>query len=125
MFDPFRTSVPDKLLQQNTALTDAELDIIRRLQNAENPDENYDPYAPTVEWYTSKEEVMPLSGRAEPKARFVASKWEHKKVSFDPGFPLPLCGVDLMLIVASRSHLLFSLGDENRSSHPIGSDRAQ
>lgn len=76
-----RTSVPDKLLHQNTALTDAELDIIRRLQNAENPDENYDPYAPTVEWYTSHEEVMPLSSRPEPKARFVASKWEHKKVS--------------------------------------------
>jgi ribosome biogenesis protein ERB1 len=81
-----RTSVPDKLLQQNTNLTDAELDIIRRLQNAENPDENYDPYAPTVEWFTSHEEVMPLSNRPEPKARFVASKWEHKKVS--RSFPL-------------------------------------
>lgn len=85
-----RTSVQDKLLQQNTNLTDAELDIIRRLQKGENPDENYDPYAPTVEWYTSHEAVMPLSGRAEPKARFVASKWEHKKVSSLRLGPAPL-----------------------------------
>lgn len=63
-------------------LTAEELDLIRRLQENENPDANYDPYAPTVEWFTGKgkEEVMPLSGAPEPKRRWVPSKWEKQKV---------------------------------------------
>lgn len=77
---PRRTSVQDKLLQKDVNLTDAELDIIRRLQKGENPDENYDPYQPTVHFFTQDVEVMPISSRPAPKSRFVASKWEHKKV---------------------------------------------
>jgi ribosome biogenesis protein ERB1 len=63
-------------------LTAEELDIIRRLESLENPDANYDPYAPTVEWFTrkGKEEVMPLSAAPEPKRRWVPSKWEKQKV---------------------------------------------
>lgn len=38
-----RTTAEDKLLQQQVQLSDRELDIIRRLQNAENPDADYDP----------------------------------------------------------------------------------
>ncbi len=63
-------------------LTPEELDIIRRLQENENPDSNYDPYEPTVEWFTGKgkEEVMPLSAAPEPKRRWIPSKWEKQKV---------------------------------------------
>ena len=77
------TSVEDKLLQQQVQLTDKELDIIRRLERAENPDADYDPYEPTIEWFTGEgmERAMPLSAAPEPKSRFVPSKWEHKKVS--------------------------------------------
>lgn len=76
------TSAEDKLLQQQVQLTDRELDIIRRLERAENPDAGYDPYQDTIEWFTGQgnERVMPLSGAPEPKRRFVPSKWEHKKV---------------------------------------------
>ncbi|UZJ52606.1 hypothetical protein CBS101457_001926 [Exobasidium rhododendri] len=76
------TSAQDRLLGKNVKLSDEELDIIRRLQNAEIPDSSYNPYEPTTEWYTGKgmEMVMPLSSRPEPKSRFVPSKWEHKKV---------------------------------------------
>lgn len=72
----------DKLTGKDIKLTDEELDIIRRLQNAEIPDGSYDPYEPSVDWYTGKDKVMemPLSSRPEPKSRFVPSKWEHKKV---------------------------------------------
>lgn len=75
-------SAQDKLLGKDVKLTDEELDIIRRLQNAEIPDSAYDPYEPTTEWFTGKgmEMIMPLSHRPEPKSRFVPSKWEHKKV---------------------------------------------
>lgn len=77
------TSAQDRLMARNTKLSDEELDIIRRLQNAEIPDGSYDPYEPTIEWFTGKGKEMatPLTARPEPKRRFVPSKWEHKKVS--------------------------------------------
>lgn len=76
------TTAEDKLMGKDVKLTDEELDIIRRLQNAEIPDASYDPYEPMTEWFTGpgKEMIMPLTSRPEPKSRFVPSKWEHKKV---------------------------------------------
>lgn len=78
-----RTSAFDKNTQRDKPLTEEELDLIRRLQENENPDSAYDPYEPTIEWFTGKgkEEVMPLSGAPEPKRRWVPSKWEKQKVS--------------------------------------------
>lgn len=70
----------DKSLQTDKPLTAEELDIIRRLHANENPDAEYDPYEPTVEWFTSKVESMPLSAAPEPKRRWVPSKWEKQKV---------------------------------------------
>jgi len=77
-----RTSAFDKSLQSERPLTGEELDIIRRLYAGENPDAGYNPYEPTVEWFTGKgkEEIMPLSAAPEPKRRFVPSKWEKQKV---------------------------------------------
>lgn len=76
------TSAFDKNTQTDRPLTSEELDIIRRLEALENPDANYDPYQPTVEWFTGKgkEEIMPLSAAPEPKRRWVPSKWEKQKV---------------------------------------------
>lgn len=77
-----RTSGYDKALQADKPLTAEELDIIRRLHANENPDAAYDPYEPTIEWFTGKgkEEFMPLSAAPEPKRRWVPSKWEKQKV---------------------------------------------
>lgn len=77
-----RTSAWDKNTQLNKPLSPEELDIIRRLQAGENPDAGYDPYGPTIEWFTGKgkEEVMPLSAAPEPKRRWLPSKWEKQKV---------------------------------------------
>ncbi|KZP24665.1 ribosome biogenesis protein ERB1 [Athelia psychrophila] len=76
------TSAFDKNAQMDKPLSPEELDIIRRLQANEMPDASYDPYEPTIEWFTGKgkEEVMPLSGAPEPKRRWVPSKWEKQKV---------------------------------------------
>lgn len=76
------TSVEDKLLHKNVQLTDAELELIHKLAKAENPDAEFDPYEPMVEFFTGKgkEMTMPLSAAPEPKRRFIPSKWEHKKV---------------------------------------------
>ncbi|KAG2197117.1 hypothetical protein INT47_004182 [Mucor saturninus] len=65
---------------KDMVLDDRELDIIQRLQKGIIPDSTYNPYEPTVEWFTSKTEVMPLTARPEPKSRFVPSKWEAKKI---------------------------------------------
>lgn len=74
----------DKALAKNVQLTDEELDLIQRLAKAENPDATYDPYAPTVEWFTGKgrEMATPLTSAPEPKRRFIPSKWEHKKACY-------------------------------------------
>ncbi|GAA97945.1 uncharacterized protein L969DRAFT_19282 [Mixia osmundae IAM 14324] len=76
------TSVQDKISQENVQLTEDELDLIHRLARSENPDGEYDPYTPQIEIFTARglEMTMPLSGRPEPKSRFIPSKWEHKKV---------------------------------------------
>lgn len=65
---------------KDIVLNDEELDIIHRLQEGQIPDAGYNPYEPTVEWFSSKTEVMPLSARPEPKSRFIPSKWEAKKI---------------------------------------------
>jgi ribosome biogenesis protein ERB1 len=81
MDDPsFWTSVHDKVDQKDVQLTEKELDIIHKLQKAEYAAEGFDPYQPTVEWFTSQKEIHPLSAVPEPKRRFLPSKWEHKKV---------------------------------------------
>ncbi|BGP16275.1 hypothetical protein JCM10213_007719 [Rhodosporidiobolus nylandii] len=74
------TTVRDKLHQKDVPLTEEELELIQRLAKGENPDESYDPYAPTIPYFTSQVMETPLSGRPEPKSRFLPSKWEHKKV---------------------------------------------
>ena len=46
----------------------------------EVPEEGYDPYPATIEYFTSIPEGMPLSAAPEPKRRFVPSKHEAKRV---------------------------------------------
>ncbi|KAI8872849.1 BOP1NT-domain-containing protein [Ramicandelaber brevisporus] len=73
-------TVRDELNQKDIKLTDEELEIIRRLQGNAFPDATFDPYEPTVEWFTSKVEEMPLSSAPEPKRRFLPSKHEHQRI---------------------------------------------
>ena len=72
------------LLDQDTGLslklTPEELELIRKIQNNENTDDSINPYEPTIEWFTSKTEIMPLSAAPEPKRRFMPSKHEAKKI---------------------------------------------
>ncbi|KAL7753311.1 Ribosome biogenesis protein erb1 [Sorochytrium milnesiophthora] len=73
-------SVHSKQDMTDTVLTNEELDIIQRIQKAEYGDVNFDPYQPTVEWFTSRVEQLPLSAAPEPKRRFQPSKWEALRV---------------------------------------------
>lgn len=67
---------------KNVVLSKEELDIIKRLQGQEFGDSSIDPFEPTIEWYTSKTMEMPLTGKPEPKRRFIPSKWEGKRVGW-------------------------------------------
>ena len=98
-------------------LTAEELDLIRRLQENENPDANYNPYEPTVEWFTGKgkEEIMPLSAAPEPKRRWVPSKWEKQKVSSQVSYSQPRA-------LLSRVQ---SIGYEDSPCYQTGSYRSQ
>lgn len=85
------TGMVDKNTGQPLKLTDEELDIVSKIQQQLVPKDgegDYDPYEPTVEWFSSKTEVMPLSAAPEPKRRFVPSKHEAKRVCI-PLFPSP------------------------------------
>lgn len=74
------TGLTDPSTGKPLELSQSELDILKKIQMNEIPDEGYDPYAPTIEYFTSKTEIMPLSGAPEPKRRFVPSKHEAKRV---------------------------------------------
>lgn len=61
-------------------ISEEELELIRKIERNENTDESTNPYEPTIEWFTSKVEVMPLSAAPEPKSRFTPSKHEAKRI---------------------------------------------
>lgn len=110
---PYRTTAFDETSQQEKPLTSEELDIIRRLYTGENPDAEYDPYEPMVEWFTGKgkEEVMPLSAAPEPKRRWIRSKWEKQKVR-------PTRYTSGTILTPSEDY-------ENRACHPCRPNRPQ
>lgn len=74
------TGLTDPSTGKPLELSQQELEILKRIQMNEVPDEGFDPYPATVEYFTGKTEVMPLSAAPEPKRRFVPSKHEAKRV---------------------------------------------
>ena len=74
------TGLTDPSTGKPLELSQEELEVLRRIQMNEIPEEGYDPYQPTIEYFTSKTEIMPLSSAPEPKRRFVPSKHEAKRV---------------------------------------------
>ncbi|KAG0258260.1 Ribosome biogenesis protein erb1 [Actinomortierella ambigua] len=65
---------------KDVKLSAEELDIIRRLEGGRIPDAEYNPYEDSVDFFTSKTEIMPLSAAPEPKRRFIPSKHEAKRI---------------------------------------------
>ncbi|KAL1995065.1 hypothetical protein VTN49DRAFT_1252 [Thermomyces lanuginosus] len=74
------TGLTDPSTGKPLELSQDELELLRKVQMNEIPEEGYDPYEPMVEWFTSKQEIMPLSAAPEPKRRFVPSKHEAKRI---------------------------------------------
>ena len=74
------TGLTDPATGKPLELSQEELQVLKRIQMDEIPDEGFDPYPATIEYFTSKTEQMPLSSAPEPKRRFVPSKHEAKRV---------------------------------------------
>ena len=74
------TGLTDPKSGKPLELSQEELQLLRKVQQNEFAEEGYDPYQPTIEYFTSKTEIMPLSAAPEPKRRFVPSKHEAKRV---------------------------------------------
>ncbi len=74
------TGLTDPATGKPLELSQEELEVLKRIQMNEIPEEGYDPYPATIEYFTSKTEIMPLSAAPEPKRRFIPSKHEAKRV---------------------------------------------
>jgi ribosome biogenesis protein ERB1 len=74
-------TVYDALHGELVELTDDDVGMIRRIQNAQYPDASFNPYPRTVEWVSSVVEREPLWARPPSKASFLPSKWERKRVA--------------------------------------------
>ncbi|KAL8992895.1 MAG: hypothetical protein Q9188_007472 [Gyalolechia gomerana] len=74
------TGLTDPNTGKPLELSGEEMDVLKRIQMNEVPEEGYDPYPATVEYFSGKTETMPLSAAPEPKRRFVPSKHEAKRV---------------------------------------------
>ena len=74
------TGLTDPATGKPLELSQQELEILKRIQMNEVPEDGFDPYPATIEYFTSKTEIMPLSSAPEPKRRFVPSKHEAKRV---------------------------------------------
>ncbi|KAK9234687.1 NUC169 domain-containing protein [Lipomyces kononenkoae] len=73
------TGLIDKESGADLNLTKEELELVKKIQLGENAGD-VNPYENTIEWFSSKTEVMPLSAAPEPKRRFVPSKHEAKRI---------------------------------------------
>lgn len=74
------TGLTDPSTGKPLELNRDELELLRKIQMNEIPEEGYNPYEPALDLTSSKKEIMPLSAAPEPKRRFVPSKNEAKRV---------------------------------------------
>lgn len=75
------TGLTDPQTGKPLNLSQDQLELLRRLQLGQVPEQGYDPYPDMVPYFTSLEEHMPLSAAPEPKRRFLPSKHEAKRVA--------------------------------------------
>ncbi|KAJ8101864.1 NUC169 domain-containing protein [Lipomyces tetrasporus] len=73
------TGLIDRESGADLKLTQEELELVKKIQLGENAGD-VNPYEDTIEWFSSKTEVTPLSAAPEPKRRFVPSKHEAKRI---------------------------------------------
>ncbi|KAK2580999.1 hypothetical protein KPH14_006052 [Odynerus spinipes] len=82
MEDPdFWRTIKDPQTGEDVILSEADIELITRIQKQKIPDVQFDEYAPWVEWFTSEVMKTPLRKFPEHKRSFLPSKPEARKVS--------------------------------------------
>ncbi|XP_017755564.1 PREDICTED: ribosome biogenesis protein BOP1 homolog [Eufriesea mexicana] len=82
MEDPdFWRTIKDPQTGQDVVLSEADIDLITRIQKRKIPDVTFDEYSPWIEWFTSEVMKTPLRKFPEHKRSFLPSKPEAKKIS--------------------------------------------
>ena len=82
MEDPnFWRTIKDPQTGQDVILSEADIDLITRIQRQKIPDVTFDEYAPWIEWFTSEVMKTPVRKFPEHKRSFLPSKPEAKRVS--------------------------------------------
>lgn len=80
--DPdFWRSVKDPQTGQEVVLTDADIELIKRINSSRVPNPEHNEYEPWIEWFTSEVERMPIKNVPDHKRSFLPSSSERKKVS--------------------------------------------
>lgn len=62
------TGLLDKNSGSSLNISEEELELIRKIEKNENPDDSTNPYEPTIEWFTSKTEIMRSVQRLNQRA---------------------------------------------------------
>ena len=73
--------ISDYLNNKQVKLSQADLELLRRVRQGKFADAEIDPFEPFNYEIESKDFIHPLSGAPEPKRRFIPSKWERLRVS--------------------------------------------
>lgn len=92
-------TIKDPMTGQDVVLADEDVVHIKRTQNGQFPDTNYNPYEPWIDFFTHENMIHPVSNRPEHKRSFIPSLVEKEKVSkmvyaikmgwLKPGRPMP------------------------------------
>lgn len=79
--DPnFWRTVRDPQTGQEVILTDADIELIKRINSGRVPNPEHNEYEPWIEWFTSEVEKMPIKNVPDHKRSFLPSVSEKKKI---------------------------------------------
>ncbi|NXV05729.1 BOP1 protein, partial [Cettia cetti] len=74
-------TVRDRLTGSEVVLSEEQLELIQRLQRGQFGDVNFDPYQPSVDFFSHEVRIHPVTNRPADKRSFIPSLVEKEKVS--------------------------------------------
>jgi ribosome biogenesis protein ERB1 len=75
-----KRTVYDEINDRNVVISEEEMRIIQRMRHGKLPGKEFDAFAEFGDWFSSEKEIHPLGNVFEPKARFIPSKHEGRKI---------------------------------------------
>lgn len=82
MEDPnFWRTVKDVQTGQDIIISEADIELIKRINSQKIPDASFNEYTPWIDWFTNEVEQMPIKNVPAHKRSFLPSRSEKKTVS--------------------------------------------